>query len=335
MTIEYRSQPDHVHSCIQQYGIRFVGWDMDGTLANTERLHRAICRSALQEVSGSSISERAFRAPVYRSAFGLPGQETSLQLARALRETNPEGFQHALQSALSKGIHGDACDTVARAIAELREETFSFYLDNTTLRSTNHGGGMARLALAPHAQEQDFNAARRLEVLRDVEVHTYPYVLEALATFERLGLAQGVCTSSGKSFARPLIAALGIGNFFEAIVTADCIQNGQHKPDPRPWHVLRTQLDPIASQFGPTQPIRDMLFIENSAGGAFSCIRAGTGPTFVISDNIAGTSGKMLAKVQAAQDPNSPVPIHGKAIFINNLGDIVLPKRPQTQQQES
>lgn len=326
MTIEYRSQPGHIQNFIEQYGARFVGWDLDGTIANTERLHRALCRSALQEISGSVISERDFSSPRYRAAFGLPGGETSLYLAKVLKESNPEGFQHALRFALSRGLVGGPCETVAQALTQLRDETFGYFIKKATLKHTDENGGTLHLLISPFAIETDPRSAIRLEALRGVRVHTYPYVLEMLATFERHGLTQGICTSSGRCFVFPLIKAFGLMDRFEAIVTADCVPMGQHKPEPTPWHILRARLDGGALRPQSYDPITDMLFIENSAGGGFSSLRAGETPTFVVADNIAATVGKMQAKMGATKgDPNCVV--HGKAIFIDSLGALVAPRR--------
>jgi hypothetical protein len=326
MTIEYRSQPGHIQNFIEKNGARFVGWDLDGTLANTERLHRALCRSALQEISGGVISEREFGSPRYRSAFGLPGGETSLHLAKTLKENNPGGFQHALRFALSRELVGDSCETVAQALTQLRDETFAFYIKNATLRRADENAGTRHLVLSPPLREVDERSARRWETLKDVRVHTYPYVLEVLATFERHGLTQGICTSSGKCFVHPLIRALGLTSYFESIVTADCVPSGQHKPEPTPWHILRARLEGAEPCHRNYEPITDMLFIENSAGGGFSSIRAGQSPTFVIADNIAATVGKMQAKMRATKG-NPDYVVHGRAIFIDSLGALVAPSR--------
>jgi hypothetical protein len=69
-----------------------------------------------------------------------------------------------------------------------------------------------------------------------------------------------------------------------------------------------------------------MFFIENSAGGGFSSIRAGQSPTFVIADNIAATVGKMQAKMGATKG-NPDYVVHGRAIFIDSLEALVVPPR--------
>ena len=130
MAIDFKAQPGHVSSFIKQHGITCVGWDLDGTLANTEHLHRTICQVALQEISGSVISNKEFGAPHYRSAFGLPAAETSVRLAMGLRDTDPQGFDRALRHARSQGLLGDPAEAVGQAISLLRNEIFSFYIGN-------------------------------------------------------------------------------------------------------------------------------------------------------------------------------------------------------------
>jgi beta-phosphoglucomutase-like phosphatase (HAD superfamily) len=328
MAIEYRSQPGHVKNFIDQHNTRFVGWDLDGTLANTERLHRALCRSALQEMSGQFVSEREFNSPRYRAAFGLPGGETSMYLAKHLRDTHPQGFQNAERFARLRGGEGESVEIVAKALTELRNETFATYVAHAKVRHCHEERGSLYVEATIATSAEDPVIAQRLEVLKDVRVQTYPYVMESISTFASHGLTQGVCTSSGAQFVVPLLALFGLSKHFAAIVTADCVPQGKHKPAPYPWHQLRARLDPSAVSPDESAPIHDMIFIENSAGGGLSSIRAGTGPTFIIADNISSTMGKMHAKVRALEGSSPHPTVHGKAIFIDNLGALVLPPVP-------
>ena len=327
MAIEYKSQPGHVSSFIKQYGLSCVGWDLDGTLANTEHLHRSICRAALQEMSGSPVLERDFRAPHYRGAFGLPGAETSIRLAMGLSDLNAEGFDRALQYARARGFPGDSLVAVGHAMTQLRDEIFSFYIGNVQTVHTPERGGAVSLKLASLSDITDPMLIARRDALKSVKVHTYPYVLEALRVFGACGLAQGVCTSSGKAFVLPLLTAFGIVSKFSAVVTADCVPDGKHKPAPDPWHLLRARLTTVPNAPRGGAPIPDMMFIENSSGGGLSSMRAGSGPTFVIADNIPATVAKMQVKMEALAASSPESVILGTATFIQDLGALVMPSR--------
>jgi beta-phosphoglucomutase-like phosphatase (HAD superfamily) len=249
--------------------------------------------------------------------------------------TNPEGFEHALRVALSMGITGDSCDTVGQAITDLRQQTFAFYIQHATLSRSNKHGGVLRLVLPSSPPIADAQSARRFAALKDVHVHTYPYVLEALETFQRHGLIQGICTSSGKDFVYPLLGALALQSYFKAIVTADCVPTGHHKPAPYPWHHLRSKLDAGKPFSEDSEPITDMICVENSASGGLSAIRASKSPTFVIADNIAATVGKMHAKIRALDNSSSGGSIHGTATFIDDLGALVVPRTSSSYKRQS
>jgi beta-phosphoglucomutase-like phosphatase (HAD superfamily) len=255
----------------------------------------------------------------------LPGAETSRHLAKILRETNPEGFQSALKSALAKGLVGDSLDTVGAAITQLRQETFAFYLQMSSLKSSGCSSDVRTLVVNSPSQTQAVQTARRLDVLKDVKVPTYPHVVPLLKMFSEHNIRQGIATSSGAFFAQGLLKALQLDNYFNAIVSADCVPQGHHKPEARPWQLLHERLTGSTITTAKGTPLSDMLFIENSAGGGLSSLRAGYGPVFIVADNIPATVGKLQAKIQAYQG-DSERRIHGQAIFIDHLGSLLCPK---------
>jgi beta-phosphoglucomutase-like phosphatase (HAD superfamily) len=325
MVIEFKSRPGHVATFIKTHGLTCVGWDLDGTLANTEHLHRTICRAALQEISGTLIGQREFGEPHYRGAFGLPAAETSARLAISLRDVNPEGFTRARGYAEARGMTGDPVEVVGKALSFLRDEIFAFYIRNVQVETTPGHGGVLSLKLSCPPTMTDPQLVARRDALQGVKVHTYPYIVEALEVFDTYGLAQGVCTSSGKAFALPLLSAFGIDRKFSAVVTADCVPDGSHKPEPDPWYLLHARLSNASHPR--EKPITDMMFIENSSSGSFSSIRAGSGPTFVIADNIPATTAKLEAKMKAFRKQSPDVVIPGRATFIPDLGKLVAPSR--------
>ena len=328
MAIDFKAQPDHISRFIKTQGIKSVGWDLDGTLANTEHLHRTICKVALQELSGTVISNKEFGAPCYRSAFGLPAAETSLRLAMMLQENDPQGFGRALRYALSQGFSGTDVEAVGQAISLLRNEIFSFYIRNVKTEQKADHGGIISLKLQCPAEMNDPHLIARRDELSKVHVHTYPFVIEALRVFKDNNLKQGVCTSSGQDFARPLLAAFEIDSYFAAVVTADCVPEGCHKPSPVPWHLLHALLFKIPYSGGVAEPIQDMMFIENSAGGGLSAMRAGAGPTIVVADNIPATIAKLQEKMKRFKADFPGVMLPGTATFIPDLSALVLPSRP-------
>ena len=67
-------------------------------------------------------------------------------------------------------------------------------------------------------------------------VHTrpYPHAAEVLAELDGLGIAMAVVTNKFESFARQILAALGLADHFVAIIGGDTMGKGRAKPAPDP-----------------------------------------------------------------------------------------------------
>ncbi|MBX7500305.1 HAD-IA family hydrolase [Qipengyuania mesophila] len=67
-------------------------------------------------------------------------------------------------------------------------------------------------------------------------VHTrpYPHAAEVLAELDGLGIALAVVTNKFESFARQILATLGLADHFVAIIGGDTMGKGRAKPAPDP-----------------------------------------------------------------------------------------------------
>jgi phosphoglycolate phosphatase len=109
-----------------------------------------------------------------------------------------------------------------------------------------HGGrvmlreGLTRMGHDPGdiAAHVDLWYPRLLAAYEDrlcVETRLYPGAEAALRRLRAEGLATAICTNKPERPARALIAALGVGDLFDAIVGADRLS--VRKPDPAPYRL--------------------------------------------------------------------------------------------------
>ena len=311
--ISYSSRPGPIEDFVKQHNVRYAGWDFDGTIADTERLHRAICRAALTELGrGQLISDRAWNSDLFRSAFNLPADETNHKLASGLREYSENMFQSALAASLRSVVpfRGDAAETVARAISAKRDELARFYQTNVSLTSDPEPGVKSRLEIPGTVTAENASEAQRLNLLRPVKVEMYSYVRETIDSLAAMGIQQGVCTSSARSFVEPLLDKFGILRKFVGLVFAGCVPAGHHKPEPLPWRLLKARIVTGNANSQTLPHTDDMIHFENSAGGALSALRAGRGPTIVKAENDAS----ILGKIQSKLSQHGPENVLGKAL---------------------
>lgn len=313
--ISYSSRPGPIEDFVKHHKVSYAGWDFDGTIADTERLHRAICKAALTELGGGQqISGPAWNSVLFRSAFNIPAQETNRKLAEGLREYSPQMFQSALAHALRTpgAFSSDAVTTVARAIGQKRDDLTAFYQGHIALTEANQPGARSKLEIPDSVTGTTPTDVQRLSLLRPVKVEMYSYVRETMDALEAMGIRQGVCTSSTRSFVEPLLIKFKILGKFDGLVFAGCVPAGYHKPEPLPWRLLKARII-TGTQNPATLPYTDdMIHFENSAGGALSALRAGRGPTVVKADNDASISGKIQDKIAKHEKGD----VLGKALVV-------------------
>ncbi|HSF18919.1 MAG TPA: HAD-IA family hydrolase [Vicinamibacteria bacterium] len=75
----------------------------------------------------------------------------------------------------------------------------------------------------------------------DRSVRLYPGVVEVLAALEKRGVKLGVVTSKLRFGAERGLSLTGLAGYFQALVTADEVEN--HKPHPEPVLTAITRLD--------------------------------------------------------------------------------------------
>ena len=68
--------------------------------------------------------------------------------------------------------------------------------------------------------------------------HTRPYpgALEAIRELRARGVRTAICTNKSERFTLPMIAALEIGDLFDAVISGDTV--GHAKPNPAPLHAM-------------------------------------------------------------------------------------------------
>jgi beta-phosphoglucomutase-like phosphatase (HAD superfamily) len=301
---------------ISRAGIKHVGWDFDGTIAYTERLHRVICILAIAELADSEgqIRKSHWNGSGFRAAFGLPPDETSIVIASHLNQEYPDIFSRFnLDNSAEKTV-----EDVARDISEKRREIFNFYIDHAVFVNSKGPGDPVELRIRKTDDEQNPALHKRINALSEVVVRSCPFAKESIELLYKLGVAQGVCTSSPSHVVRPLLEKLDLMRYFKATVFSDCVPEGQHKPQPHPWKLLRHRLSD--GQESPDAPTDDMIVFENSAGGAFSGMRAGA-VTIVVAENLPNVIGKLARKTKEEAGDTSNYT--GRAHFIGSLGKLV------------
>lgn len=274
--------------------ISHIAWDFDGTLVFTEHLHRMVAFIAVREVVGDVVKPSAF-ARAYRDAFNIPSDETNRVLAGKLRENHPQEFAIAVATRDNADGAEGAVPLVAQAIAQSRRAVFDFFVTHATLQVRDNPSTQAILKVACSGDGSEIGSLdgdlQRRRFLSTVTVYTYPHVIDALKTFKDLKKPQGICTSSHRDFVLPLLRKLELEEYFNKIVSAEQIPDGYHKPHPRPWQVLRQQLQVGHEAIG--------LTFENSAGGARSALVDNKGPVVVVpGSKIGPTIGKLAQRVR-------------------------------------
>lgn len=91
----------------------------------------------------------------------------------------------------------------------------------------------------------------------------YPRVAETLQALQARGVRMAVCTNKPERYVAPLLEAMGIANFFDAIVGAGTL--AERKPHPLP-------LTHLAAHFGVS--VEQCLMVGDSAADAGAAIAA-------------------------------------------------------------
>ncbi len=104
-----------------------------------------------------------------------------------------------------------------------------------------------------------------------------PGALELLDKVDTLALPKAIATSSFAHSATRKLAAAGLADRFETVISVDCVQ--APKPDPAPYVLAAKRLGVAA---------KDCLAFEDSETGAQSAFRAGT--TVVLVPDIGQTT---------------------------------------------
>jgi len=314
--ISYSTSPGALKDLVIKNAVKYAGWDFDGTIANTERFHRVVCRVAVNELCGQSIPDQAWNSPLFRDAFNLPADETNLVLARALKKFNSDWFQDALVKALQQGLSGDSCKTVASAISTKRADVTAFFHTHTELTDPGVRGARLHVKIPTHVSPMSKVEEARLTLLKPLTVETYPYVKETIHTLSSLGIRQGVATSSDEPTVKPFLKRFELLEHFQGLVFAGCVPNGLHKPQPYPWRKLKALLAniPVSAHGLPTTD--DMIHFENSSGGGLSALRAGKGITIIKADNQGATMGKLQRSIGALKTGATKEEVSGHALFV-------------------
>jgi beta-phosphoglucomutase len=99
----------------------------------------------------------------------------------------------------------------------------------------------------PEAELQEYGR-RKDEIFRRLErdIKLAPGVREFLAQLERLGIRRAIATSASEIRTASTIERLGLGGFFDAVVTAADVRAG--KPDPEVYQIACSRMN-VAPQF--------------------------------------------------------------------------------------
>ncbi|HET6497881.1 MAG TPA: HAD-IA family hydrolase [Coriobacteriia bacterium] len=146
------------------------------------------------------------------------------------------GLRHRVRVVLFD-LDGTLIDTVALILSSFRHATAEVLgaplPDDVLMRNVGVPLANQMREIAPeHAEEllrvyREHNARHHDEMIAE-----YPGTRETLVELAGRGYRMGVVTSKGTPMARRGLEALGLGGYFEVLVTADDVN--RHKPDPHP-----------------------------------------------------------------------------------------------------
>lgn len=314
--ISYSPSPGALEDLVVKNGVQYAGWDFDGTIADTERFHRVVCRAAVNELCGHAIPDRAWNSDLFRNAFNRPADDTNVYLARGLKKLNSEWFQDALVAALHLVVGKDSMATVASAISLKRADITAFFHANVSLTDPGTRGARLSVKIPTHVTASSKVDSDRLELLQTLAVHTYPYVKETIESLASLGIRQGVATSSDEPTVKPFLKHFKLLEHFQGLVFAGCVPNGLHKPEPYPWRRLKALLANTNPSSLGLPSTDDMIHFENSSGGGLSALRAGKGLTVIKADNQSATMGKLQRSIGELHKNRPGQEVSGTALFV-------------------
>ena len=315
-----------------------AGWDFDGTIADTERLHKITFKTAVEEICGHTFSEKEWSD--FKPAFGLTEAESCKTIAKILLDKHFK--EHQAEAPWTQGrferLSGiidnladsevsvdSVAERLARLVQKQRTNVFlhfeklaelssspdpaqgvwirSLGVDANSLpavSTTQHREllGLSVAELPLSAQDLQIRHAQ----LSQVQVPLMPCVWEKIEELKAASFLQGVCTSSARSFVEPLLRKfgfeLGKGGHFQEMVTQDDMAPGSCKPEPNPWWKLCEKLNE-GSRRNPQFDAGQMVCFENSASGAVSALLAGM-PVYCCARNVPAFIGKAAGKLDVS-----------------------------------
>ncbi len=159
----------------------------------------------------------------------------------SLDQGRPVTFPYKLVLFDLDGTLVDSALDIAEAVNRTREDWHLPRVDQSVVRGWIGDGAHALVecAFGPEAGGADIDIA---EVMPGFMVHygdclllharVYPGVPEALAALRAQGVQTALCTNKPERFLVPLLEAMGVAAYFEAMVGGDTLP--ERKPDARP-----------------------------------------------------------------------------------------------------
>jgi len=185
--------------------------------------------------------------------------------------TSADGFPWSVVFFDLDGTLVDSASDIAEAINRLRVELGHAAVDEATVRSWIGDGARQLVSQAlRHAgdtRDVDTVMPRFMQHYEDcllLDPRLYPGVDATLRALRAAGVRMAVCTNKPAPCVPPLLDAMGIAGYFEAVLGAGELP--ERKPDPAP-------LLHLAGRFG--VPVTQCLMVGDSSADAGAAIAAG------------------------------------------------------------